>query len=193
MKVRGVIFDMDGTLTAPYLDFARIKAAIGVGDVDILDYLQTAAGSERERVVRILREFEDDGAQQARLNRGARTLLRYLSRHGIRTGLLTRNSRRSVNIVCRRLGLQFDLISTREDGPYKPAPEPIWAMARAWGLGRDELLMVGDYKWDVLCARNAGVASAVLVNGALPDWAMWATYRVRRLTELIPILEGRQP
>ncbi|MCS7048483.1 MAG: HAD family hydrolase [Verrucomicrobiae bacterium] len=191
MNVRGVIFDMDGTITEPYLDFARIKKEIGVGDVDILDYLQTATGRERDRVLRILERFEDDGAQQARLNRGARTLLRYLKRHGIHTGLLTRNSRRSVDIVCQRLGLRFDLISTREDGPYKPAPEPIWIMGRVWGLRREELLMVGDYKWDVLCARNAGIASAVLVNGSVPEWATLATYRVRRLTELIPILEGQ--
>lgn len=192
MSVRGVIFDMDGTITAPYLDFAKIKAKIGVGDVDVLDYVQRVRGAERERVLRILHAFEDDGARHARLNRGARTVLRYLARKNIRTGLLTRNSRRSVDIVCRRLGLKFDLIRTREDGPYKPAPEPIWEMARQWQLQREELLMVGDYKWDVLCARNAGIASAVLLNGELPDWAALATYRLRRITELIGIVEGQR-
>ena len=39
-------------------------------------------------------------------------------------------------------------------------------------LKRSEMLMVGDYKWDVLCARNAGIPCAVLWDtGELPEWA----------------------
>jgi phosphoglycolate phosphatase-like HAD superfamily hydrolase len=49
--------------------------------------------------------------------------------------------------------------------------------------------MVGDYKWDVMCANNAGIPCALLVNGdPVPDWAQDATFRVKRLTEIIPII-----
>jgi HAD superfamily hydrolase (TIGR01549 family) len=189
MAIGGVIFDMDGTLTAPYLEFAKIKEQAGIGDVDLLDYLARARGAEYQRVHRILARYEADGVANARLNRGARTLLRHLARRRIPTALLTRNSRRSVDGVCRKLHLRFDLIITREDGPHKPSPEPIRRIARAWGLARRQLLMVGDYKWDVLCARNAGIPCAVLLNGAeAPDWARLATYRIRRLTELLELI-----
>ena len=192
MKIRGVIFDMDGTVTAPYLEFGLIKTAAGLGDVDLLDYLRGATGAEYERVQGLLMQFEEDGVANAKLNLGARTVLRYLRRAKIPTGLLTRNSRKSVAGVCAKLKLRFDVVLAREDAPHKPAPEPIWQMARQWGLRREELLMVGDYKWDVMCAQNAGIPCAVLLDGETPDWAAGATHRIRRLTELIPIIEGRR-
>src|ERR1041384_1480077 len=165
MALRGVIFDMDGTITAPYFDFAKIKDEAGIGDVDMLEYLRSATGAEYERIHAILMKFEEDGVAAARLNRGARKLLGVLANRAIPTALLTRNSRKSVDGVCAKLRLKFDVTVTREDGPHKPAPEPIWRIAKRWGLKPGELLMVGDYKWDVLCAKNAGIRCAVLING----------------------------
>ncbi|MBI4474779.1 MAG: HAD family hydrolase [Acidobacteria bacterium] len=193
MKIRGVIFDMDGTITAPYLDFAGLKKAAGIGEVDLIEYLRSATGADYERMHALLVKFEEDGVANARLNRGARTLLRFLARRKIPTGLLTRNSRKSVEGVCRKFGLAFDLVITREDGPHKPAPEPIWEMGKTWGVRPGELLMVGDYKWDVVCAKNAGARSVLLVNGGtLPEWAGEADFVVRKLTEVVGVIEGRR-
>jgi HAD superfamily hydrolase (TIGR01549 family) len=191
MGIGGVIFDMDGTITKPYLDFAGFKRLAGIGNVDTLEYLQSATGAEYERVHKLLMKFEEDGAANARLNRGARALLNFLARRKIPTGLLTRNSRKSVDAVCRKLKLRFDIVFTREDGPHKPSPEPIRQMARRWKLKRSELLMVGDYKWDVACAKNAGIRSVVLVNGdGAPDWARDADYVVHRLSDVVKIVKG---
>lgn len=190
MAIRGVIFDMDGTITAPYFDFNKIRAEAGIGDEDMLDYLRYATRPEHERIHRILLRFEAAGVRDVKLNRGARTLLRHLARQRIPTALLTRNSRKSVEGVCRKLKLKFDITVSREDGPHKPAPEPIWQIAKRWKLKRREILMVGDYKWDVLCARNAGIPCALLVSaGQQPDWVKGAQYQIRRLTDLIEIIE----
>jgi phosphoglycolate phosphatase-like HAD superfamily hydrolase len=116
-----------------------------------------------------------------------------LIRRKMPTALLTRNTRRSVDGVCRKLNLKFDITVTREDGPHKPAPEPIWEIARRWGAEPGEVLMVGDYKWDVLCAKNAGAPSAMLTNGeGVPDWAKDATYIITTLSEVIEIIEGKK-
>ena len=193
MAIRGIIFDMDGTLTAPDLEFAKIKQAAGIGDVDLLDYLRAATGKEYVRVHRLLMRFEAGGVASARLNRGARTVLRYLARHQFPTALLTRNSRKSVAGVCAKLKFKFDIVITRDDGPHKPAPDPIWRIAQQWKMRRSELLMVGDYKWDLLCAENAGIPCAVLLNGApAPEWSAAARYHLQRLTDLIEIIEGKR-
>jgi HAD superfamily hydrolase (TIGR01549 family) len=193
MKIKGVIFDMDGTITAPYFDFTTIKEEAGIGDVDMLDYLATATGAERTRVQAVMTKFEDAGVAEAKLNHGARELLDELVRRKMPTALLTRNTRRSVDGVCRKLNLKFDITVTREDGPHKPAPEPIWEIARRWGAEPGEVLMVGDYKWDVLCAKNAGAPSAMLTNGeGVPDWAKDATYIITTLSEVIEIIEGKK-
>ena len=133
MKIKGVIFDMDGTITAPYFDFNKIRDEAGIGDIDMLDYLGTASGLEHARVTAVLKKFEDAGVDGAELNAGARELLDELARRGMPTALLTRNTRRSVDGVCRKLNLKFEITVTREDGPHKPAPEPIWEIARRWG------------------------------------------------------------
>ena len=192
MKIKGVIFDMDGTITEPYFDFVKIKKESGVGpEVDMLGYLAKASPAERARVEAIMAKFEDAGVEAAALNAGARELLDELTRRKIPMALLTRNTRRSVDGVCRKLNLKFDIVVTREDGPYKPAPEPIWGIAKRWGAKATEVLMVGDYKWDVLCAKNAGAPSALLINGeGEVDWAKDATYVITRLTEVIEIIEG---
>ena len=81
---------------------------------------------------------------------------------------------------------------TREDAPHKPAPEPIWNILKQWKMSRREVLMVGDYKWDVLCAKAAGIPCALLLNGEpLPDWSKDAKYHIRRLIEVIDIIEGK--
>src|ERR1039457_2977867 len=72
MKVKGVIFDMDGTITAPYFDFTTIKEEAGIGDMDMLDYLATATGAEHARGQAVLTKFEDAGGAEAKLNHGAR-------------------------------------------------------------------------------------------------------------------------
>src|ERR1700735_4300132 len=97
MKVKGAIFDMDGTITAPYFDFNKIRDEGGRGDIDMLDYLGTAVGVEHARVTAVLKKFEDAGVDGAELNQGARELLDELARRGMPTALLTRNTRRSVD------------------------------------------------------------------------------------------------
>lgn len=191
--VGGIIFDMDGTITAPYLQFAEMKARANIGDVDLLEYLEQADIAERTRLEQLLVEFEDDGVAHARLNRGARETLAYLSARQIPTGLLTRNSRRSVNHICEKLDLAFDRVITREDAPYKPSPEAVWQMARSWNAEPADLLVVGDYKWDLLCAQNAGARSAVLLNDpTIPSWAQGADHLIRCLDEVMDIVGADQ-
>ena len=193
MTIRGIIFDMDGTITTPVFDYDGMKAEANVGDHDVLEYLLRATGAERERIQHVMQKYEDAAAARAKLNPGARSVLMHLARKRLPMALLTRNSRRSVNTVCLKLRLKFDFIVTREDGPHKPAPDSILQIARQWKVSPREVLMVGDYKWDVLCAKNAGAPCAVLVNGSgVPDWAREADFVIKRLTELIQIIEGKR-
>ncbi|MBM3859227.1 MAG: HAD family hydrolase [Verrucomicrobia bacterium] len=190
MAIDGVIFDMDGTLTTMCFDFDKIKAEANVGDVDLLDHLDAVRGAEQARLMRIIVKYEKQAAARTKLNRGARTVLRGLRQRRLPAALLTRNSRRSVDLVCGRLSLEFDISFSREDGPHKPSPEPIRRIARCWGTKPGKLLMVGDYKWDVLCARNAGARSAVFVEGSvLPPWAKDAEFVIHRLTEVLQIVD----
>jgi phosphoglycolate phosphatase-like HAD superfamily hydrolase len=48
----------------------------------------------------------------------------WLRENAMPTALITRNSRASVNVVLAKHGLVFDVVMSREDGKFKPDPEP---------------------------------------------------------------------
>ncbi len=190
--IHGIIFDMDGTLTEPHIDFQALRRELGVMAGDIVDHLKSVDDAERRRLEQILHRFEEDAAVNAALQPGAAELLDALRARGIKLGLLTRNSRKSVETVVVKFGLRFDATLTREDAPHKPSPEPVLALARRWGLQPAEMLVVGDYVYDLRCAHNAGAKGVLLVNARVPEWAHEADFVVHRLSEVLEVVGGIQ-
>lgn len=165
MDVKGVIFDMDGVIVEQELDFAAIKQEIfGSTEGYILERMADLAGAELARAERILERHETVAAEGARPLDGVHPLFAWLGAQGMRTGLVTRNSRKSVEIVLRRLGLSLDAVVTREDAPPKPSPEPILLACRRMGVVPSEAVFVGDFEFDMLAGRRAGVATILLAN-----------------------------
>ncbi len=169
--MRGVVFDMDGTLTESNLDFDLIRRECAVPEGEpILEHMESATPAERSRMAAVLEAHEARAADQCALRQGAREVVEELRRRGLRTALLTRNSARSVRTVLRRFGLRFECCVSRDDGRPKPAAEPVLRIARELALAPAELLVVGDYVFDVQAGRAAGAATALLNVGrrALP-------------------------
>jgi len=185
--VRLVVFDMDGTITRPHLDFRRIRAEIGIPEPLLENMMALPPGPERERAFAILERHEDDAAEKSELNGDARGILELLRARGVRTALVTRNSRRSALRVLEKHALAFDLVVTREDAPVKPRPEPLWLICERLGVPPAEALMVGDYKYDVISGRAAGLRTALLLQGdRLPPYLdeVRPDHLLRRLEDL---------
>lgn len=191
-KIRCVIFDMDGTLTEPYMDFQKLRRELGIPAGDIVDYFMSADDAERRRLDEILHRFEEDAAINATLQPGVHELLAALRARGIKLGLLTRNSRRSVAALTAKFGLSFDETVTREDGPYKPSPQPVLALAERWGVAPTEILVVGDYIHDLRSARDAGAIGVLLINECVPEWAKEADHIVHELQEVLALIDQLQ-
>lgn len=190
--IQGVIFDMDGTLTKPNMDFGALAVEIGVGmnmDEAVLEYMERVDEKERMRVSSILARFEAQASMDAELNDGAREVLDFVVRKGKKTALLTRNSRRSVDTVLRKHDLKFDCVVSREDAKPKPSPDPILLIGRELGIESKHLLVIGDYKFDILCGQAAGTKTALLYNNHEYDMDVVPDFKLKRLTDLIPILE----
>jgi len=160
-QVRGVVFDMDGTLTVSALDFDAIRTECGLKEGQhLLEYLEMAPEPDRRRVQGILERHERRAARECRLRDGALDVLRSLSRRGLRLALLTRNSAESVRVVLERFCLQFDCWMSREHSAPKPAPDPVLRIAEQLGLSPAELLVVGDFLFDVYAGHAAGAFTA---------------------------------
>lgn len=163
-----VIFDLDNTLVDSDLDFAAIKAEIGSPE-PILEYRAKCAEPERRRIDAILSRHEERAAKSCPLCAGAEEMLEFLAGKGIKTALLTRNSRTSVETVLRRHGMRFDCVLSRDDeAAPKPSPEPVLLICRQLGIAPSEALMVGDFLYDVQCGQAAG-ARTMLVHGPHRD------------------------
>ncbi len=167
---RLLIFDLDGTLTRPILDFAAIREAVGLGEPLLESMLALPDGPERDRAFAVLERFEAEAAERSELNAGAREILDVLSRRGIPAGLVTRNSRASARRTLERHALAFDIVVTRDDAPPKPRPEPLLRICGHFGIPPAEALMVGDFRLDVLAGRRAGTRTALLTNGRAASW-----------------------
>src|SRR5436305_3857524 len=122
---RAILFDMDGTLTEPMLDFPRIKAEMGIGQRPILEALAEMDEQERQRAQIVLARHEEEAAARSTLNPGCRELLEELASRKILTALITRNSRVSVQTVLERHRLKIAVLVAREDAAPKPSPEPL--------------------------------------------------------------------
>src|SRR5262249_13744543 len=146
LPVRGVIFDLDGTLVVQELDFEAIRREMGLASATpLLEAMERMVDAELAQAEGILLRHEQRAALAAELNPGVCSFLEWLDARGVRRGLLSRNSRQSIATVLERCRLRFDCIVAREDAPVKPSPQGIWQICEAWQLSPAQVVMVGDY------------------------------------------------
>ena len=190
--IRGVIFDLDGTLFEADYDWPIIKRQLGVSRADgsILDHLRTLPAEEARRKRELLETIEDRATREGGLKPGARELLADLHRKGMRLALVTNNRESNAQDVLDRYQLVFDVVLTRDSGWHKPSGEPLLQAARRMGLAPGELAAVGDNEFDLRAARAAGVSLAVIVNQDGERFAGRCDVLVNDLSQLRPVFAG---
>jgi HAD superfamily hydrolase (TIGR01509 family) len=181
---RAILFDMDGTLTAPILDFDLIKREMGISAGAILESLALMEANQRTRAESVLHRHEDRAALESTLNPGCAALLQWLKTAGIETALVTRNSRKSVATVFDRHDLRFDVCVTREDGKFKPDPAPLQLACRRLNVTKEDTWMVGDGSHDIEAGIAAGIRTVWLSHGQKREFAAEPWKSIRDLIEL---------
>ncbi|WP_249671516.1 HAD family hydrolase [Pseudomonas abieticivorans] len=172
--IRHWVFDMDGTLTVAAHDFAAIREALQIpAEDDILTHLAGLPAEVAQAKHAWLLEHERDLAVASKPAAGAVELVRELAGRGYRLGILTRNAQELAHITLAAIGIDDcfarpDVLG-REDAAPKPSPDGLLKLARAWGVKPEEMVMVGDYRFDLDCGRAAGTKT-VLVNLAQNPW-----------------------
>jgi HAD superfamily hydrolase (TIGR01509 family) len=187
---RAVLFDMDGTLTEPMLDFPRIKAEMGIGDRPILEALAEMSGPARAAAEAVLHRHEELAAAGSTLNPGCREVLAWIDAHAIRMALITRNSATSVRTVIERHGLHVDLILTRHDTKPKPDPDALHLACRRLEVREADAWMVGDGQYDVEAGNAAGIATVWLSHRRERPFAAEPSYIVPDLHSLLAMLQA---
>jgi hydrogenase expression/formation protein HypE len=170
-KIKGILFDFDGTLTLPgALDFPAIKREIGCPpDLAILEFLETLFPENKRPLMEILEMKEDKAAEESKPNIGAEACLCALKQKGLLLGIITRNSLQSVQKALKKFSTVspafFAAIITRDDSLPKPHPDGVHQAARRMGISSQELMMVGDLRFDIVAGHGAGAWTVLLTNG----------------------------
>ncbi len=192
--IKGMIFDMDGTLTRPCIDLGEVREKIRGLNPGLPIYEQALQWPEpeKERALAILCEAEMNSAAKAEPGPGVYDLIRILDQRGIRKAIFTRNNRSALDLTLSRLGLSgaFDPMVTRDLGlKLKPDPDPVFYILKQWRLAPEQALVVGDFHFDLMAGKAAGcptVFLSQLENCPRPEKA---DYLIRRLDQVIGIME----
>jgi HAD superfamily hydrolase (TIGR01509 family) len=185
VTIRGVVYDLDGTLVDSGLDFPAIRREMGLPEgVPILEALSEIPQGERlDDCLRILARHEDEAAERATIMPGARELVVHLEAKHIPQAIFTRNSRRCSTRMLARVGLNFSWVLCREDGPPKPHPAGLLKLCEIWHVDPADVLFVGDFLHDINAGRAAGVRTVLFVPGKLPHYAPLADFCISSFAE----------
>lgn len=116
VAINGIIFDMDGTLTIPVLNFKKLRERLNItADIDILEYAKNAAITEQTNIYKIINDFEDEGLEKLEFQPNLYQIFYFLKENNVKQALLTRNNQRAVQAFISKF-LQDDKkkIFTRE-------------------------------------------------------------------------------
>lgn len=183
MKKPFIIFDFDGTIAntndiiiaswqSTFLRFLghelpvrEIEATFGETLYDTVDRL--LPGEPVDEVVAHYRNYQDShqGEYKVYVFEGVRELMDELRARGYRLGIATSRTIRSLSKYMHELDIEDcidELVTMEEVTHHKPHPESVDRLLEKFGGSADEAIMIGDTKYDIGCANNAGVDSVLV-------------------------------
>jgi HAD superfamily hydrolase (TIGR01509 family) len=186
--LRGVIFDIDGTLVASNDAHARswvvtlseagydvsfdvIWPMIGMGSDKLLP---SAIGVESESkegktlTARRWEIFRDRFLPKLRPTPGARNLVRRIAADGLKTIVATSASGNELKALLKAAdvaGLMDATTSASDANESKPDPDIVQAAVRKSGFDPEELIMLGDTPYDVEASIGAHVNLIGMLSG----------------------------
>lgn len=190
---KGIIFDIDGTLTSTnqlifksfnyiaekYLDKSfsneEIIAMFGPTE-DVI--LKKWCGNDFEKARVDYYNFYRSNHHLADLYPGILELLEYLKDRKILLSIFTGKGRDASIITLKELNIInfFNFIVTGDDViNHKPSSEGIIKFLNEYSLKKEEVIMIGDSAGDVKASKEAGVKIAS---------ALWDSYGAEKVKEL---------
>lgn len=192
MALKGVLFDLDGTLIDSAPDIAdavnrlmrlnrlpdhslsAVRGMIGYGIETLVERAFRAHGVQldpaglNQQHRRMLEIYGDHLTVRTTVMPGAKSALEELRSCRLRTAVVTNKPEGFSRRILFAFGLMdgVDVVVGGDSGfRKKPAPDMLLGACRILGLAPEDVLMVGDNEADVVSCRAAGVRSVVVRGG----------------------------
>jgi HAD superfamily hydrolase (TIGR01549 family) len=177
-QIRGIVFDLDGTLVTSSLDFNLIRSELDCPpEVDLLKYVEGLTSEQKIKAEGIIQKHEQEDAEQSEWLPGAQQFVERCIDCEMSLAILTRNSEYSSNKKIEKNNIPISLLFTRENSLPKPNPCALHEIAGLFSLPHQSILMVGDYKYDLQAGRNANMPTCLVNYEGEPDYLHLADYR----------------
>lgn len=211
MPIKGVLFDLDGTLidtnelifqsleyaldTVLHTSVPRHLLTFTFGK-PLQQIMQELGGPQAEPLRQAFVEYTLAHEDQISLFPGVEDALRQLKALGISTALVTsrlyRGAKRDLDLF--QLAGYFDVFITPESTQHhKPHPEPAQKALAALQLAPQQAIFVGDSSHDLQCGKAAGCQTAAVRYSLFhPEELLLQKpdYLLDSLLELVTIVEG---
>ncbi len=213
MKLEGIIFDIDGTLTSTnelifatfnhvaekYLNRKYSKEEIislfgPTEDYILKNWMGDNYADARKDYYNF---YSSNHEEMAGIFPGLKELIQSIKSKQVPLAIYTGKGRDSTEITLEKIGVKdyFDLIISGDDVKiHKPSPEGIERFVEMFNLNKENVLMIGDAPADVQASRSAGVkcASVLWDSYARDEVAkMGADYIFETVEELKKFMEER--
>ena len=190
--IKGVIFDLDGTLVSSELNFSLIKAQVGCpAELDLLEYIeQLPSPYMREEAMNIVHQHELLDAQTATLLPGVVEAVNALRAKNIPMAIVTRNFDKAATLKLQHNPLPIETVLTRTEAPAKPDPSALLMIARQWSMPVDNVIYVGDFLYNIQAAHNAKMRACLYAPDVTPAYAEQADFVIHAFDELVSLVES---
>ncbi|UDQ97036.1 HAD family hydrolase [Lentisphaerota bacterium WC36G] len=186
-SIKAVVFDMDGTLTVPNIDFVVMRNELQIPMTgDIVEHVLAMDEERQKEAWGIINRIEAEAIADYQLQDYALEVLQSLQKNDIKLAILTRNTNRGIERFLKLVEgiVQFDYVLGREFPTIKPSPKPLWHILEKIDVAAENTLMVGDYIHDISCGNDAGAMSCFFFNADHQSYEEYADFTVRNFNEL---------
>lgn len=188
-----VIFDLDGTLLDtiadlaaaanhalqkagfPVYDTETIRTFVGNGISKLLERALPEGARTAENVARLRTDFvpyyDAHNAEQSKPYPGVAALLLRLQERGMMLAVASNKYQAATEKLVAHYfpAIRFvKVMGQREGVPVKPDPTIVFDIMEAAGVGKEDVLYVGDSGVDMQTAHNAGVDAVAVSWGFRP-------------------------
>jgi HAD superfamily hydrolase (TIGR01549 family) len=192
-QASAILFDWDGVIADTCLDFSEIRRKYyGLRPAMLLEDAHTLAHTAREAMMSELEDIEVRGAEKAVWVEGAQETLEWVTRARKPWAIVSRNCKKSSLTAAGALGMKLpDVVRSRDDGDcVKPDPRALIETCARLSASPAQTLLVGDYIYDVMGARRAGMRSALVRSGIDQGWTVWLECSFSSMGEFLKNLEN---